>query len=271
MLLMRRVKNGEEYFVLPGGRVEENESAEQALVRELAEETSLEIKENVPAFEIENKGQLEKYFLIKDFTGTPALGGPEKTRMNPDNQYQLEWLELLKVSALKNFFPREAVNHLRALPQTHPSPEYYKAVPKKMLSAAILFFNEQGELLIVRPGYKPVWSLPGGWVDADESPRQTALRETKEEIGLEVTVCHFLGVSYTGGNGVGENVGFLFNGGVLSPEQIAKIQLDNDEIVDYKFVNLADAVDLLGSGLRAMLEKFLEAIKNNSAVYLEKL
>src|SRR3989344_357125 len=119
-LLMRRVKRGREYYVFPGGGVEDGEGDIEALRREIQEELSLTITAPVFLFEMQNEGQKEVYYLIKKFTGVTQLGGPEKERMNEDNQYYPEWLELLKVAALKNLFPREAVSQLRRLPDTHP-------------------------------------------------------------------------------------------------------------------------------------------------------
>ena len=44
MLLARHRKRGEDYWVLPGGHVEEGETMGQALVREMKEETDLDVE-----------------------------------------------------------------------------------------------------------------------------------------------------------------------------------------------------------------------------------
>jgi 8-oxo-dGTP diphosphatase len=46
-----------------------------------------------------------------------------------------------------------------------------------------------GRLLLVQRGHDPhrgLWSLPGGRIEAGESPEQAVVREVREETGLEV-------------------------------------------------------------------------------------
>ena len=46
-----------------------------------------------------------------------------------------------------------------------------------------------GRLLLIRRGHDPhrgLWSLPGGRIEAGESPEQAVVREVREETGLEV-------------------------------------------------------------------------------------
>jgi len=108
ILLMRRVKNGQEYYVFPGGGVEQNESIKTAVIREIEEELSISPKIEKLLFEIENQGRKEYYFLIKEFSDQPKLGGEEKQRMNDNNQYYPIWIELNKLSDLDNLYPEEA-------------------------------------------------------------------------------------------------------------------------------------------------------------------
>lgn len=108
ILLMRRIKNGREYYVFPGGGVKENESMEEAIIREIKEELSLKSTIDKFLFEIENQGRQEYYYLIKEFSDQPRLGGEEKQRMNQDNQYYLTWMDLDKIQALDNLYPELA-------------------------------------------------------------------------------------------------------------------------------------------------------------------
>lgn len=52
----------------------------------------------------------------------------------------------------------------------------------------------RGIVLVERKNPPPGWALPGGFVDYGESCEAAALREAKEETGLEVVLTSLLGV-----------------------------------------------------------------------------
>lgn len=115
ILLIRRVKPDKEYYTFPGGGVEENENEKHAMWREIKEELSVDAKVGKLLFEIENQGRKELYFLVDGWVGTLKLGGPEKDRMNEENQYHLEWVELSSIGNLDNLYPREAITELKQI------------------------------------------------------------------------------------------------------------------------------------------------------------
>jgi ADP-ribose pyrophosphatase YjhB (NUDIX family) len=69
------------------------------------------------------------------------------------------------------------------LPQTEHS------TPKLDVRCLVL---DRGNVLLVRESDDGLWSLPGGWVDVGELPREAAERETREEAGFDVTVTRLL-------------------------------------------------------------------------------
>ena len=151
-------------------------------------------------------------------------------------------------------------------PSLMPLPDY----PKKQLGVGALFFNRAGELLLVKPTYRDTWSIPGGVVEDGESPRQGCTREVREEIGLDVTLGPLLVVDYTSLNTAPrENLQFLFHGGVLDGDAIARIALPEAELSAHRFATTDDALILLNPRLARRLPHALRCIATATAVYLE--
>lgn len=73
--------------------------------------------------------------------------------------------------------------------------------------------NESGEVLLIKRSDTNLWSLPGGWLEPNESPEEAAIRETKEETGLDVAVIELLKIftrRACEGYGPHGAVGFLY-------------------------------------------------------------
>ncbi|MDB5260652.1 MAG: mismatch repair protein MutT [Candidatus Nomurabacteria bacterium] len=108
ILLIHRFNGDREYWVLPGGSVEEGETAEIALVREMKEELTIEVKEKKKVFTIPNVGREEHNFLIIDYRGEFILGGPEAEKVSETNKYILTWVTIEEFFKLTNFLPENA-------------------------------------------------------------------------------------------------------------------------------------------------------------------
>jgi 8-oxo-dGTP diphosphatase len=65
--------------------------------------------------------------------------------------------------------------------------------PKHIISAAAIVINERNEILLIK-GPRRGWEMPGGQVEEGESLKDAAVRETKEECGLDIEVTKFCGV-----------------------------------------------------------------------------
>ncbi|MEE6450755.1 NUDIX hydrolase [Gottfriedia acidiceleris] len=65
--------------------------------------------------------------------------------------------------------------------------------PKHIISAATIVMNEKNEILLIK-GPRRGWEMPGGQVEEGESLKEAAIRETKEESGIEIEVLKFCGV-----------------------------------------------------------------------------
>lgn len=65
--------------------------------------------------------------------------------------------------------------------------------PKHIVSAATIVINKQKEILLIK-GPRRGWEMPGGQVEEGESLKDAAIRETKEETGIDIEVLKFCGV-----------------------------------------------------------------------------
>jgi 8-oxo-dGTP pyrophosphatase MutT (NUDIX family) len=54
--------------------------------------------------------------------------------------------------------------------------------------------NDAGEILLIRRSDNDNWALPGGAVDLGESVAQAAVRETKEETGIDCEITGLVGI-----------------------------------------------------------------------------
>jgi 8-oxo-dGTP diphosphatase len=98
VLLMFRRNKGKEYFTFPGGGIESGETREQALKRELLEETSVEVSNHKLLYSVDWDSTSHQYFYLCDhLKGEPALGDfIEKEVMEKDKSQYYEpcWRKL---------------------------------------------------------------------------------------------------------------------------------------------------------------------------------
>lgn len=64
--------------------------------------------------------------------------------------------------------------------------------PKVDVRAVV--FNEHDEILLVQEKADGRWSLPGGWADVGYAPTEIAVKEVKEETGLDVSPVRLLAI-----------------------------------------------------------------------------
>ena len=147
---------------------------------------------------------------------------------------------------------------------------FSKTLPRKITAAGALFTDTGGKVLLVVPTYKTVWEIPGGTIEANESPQQACKREVREELGIDIPIGRLLRLNYRQeSEDHSEILLFLFDGGVLSAEQIATIELPPDELNNFHFLTLDNAKDKLIPSLYQLIESGLVQRELNQTQYTE--
>ena len=122
LLVMFRRREGREYYTFPGGGVEEHESLEDALLRELREETSVEVKLGMVRYELHRpedtslRNRREYFFVCTYVHGEPMLAQnsiEEKINDPQNNFFQPRWMSVADIrGGVVPLFPKEIAGRL---------------------------------------------------------------------------------------------------------------------------------------------------------------
>ncbi|MFF4893709.1 NUDIX domain-containing protein [Micromonospora chersina] len=155
----------------------------------------------------------------------------------------------------------------------------------KLEAHGAVFFDAEGRLLVVKATYgvNP-WGIPGGVAEPDEAPRATVRREVEEEIGILREPGALLVVAWQPSrrrtltesqraagwsDRLHDGVQLVFDGGVLTSDDIAGIKLDSREMADYAFLDVHEAVERMSPLHARWATAAVHARETGSVVYLE--
>jgi 8-oxo-dGTP pyrophosphatase MutT (NUDIX family) len=151
-----------------------------------------------------------------------------------------------------------------------PIADYVAGLPRKRMAAGALFRDRADRVLWVEPTYKPVWEIPGGTVEIDESPWECAAREVAEEIGLDRPLGRLLVVDHVRAEGpIPEGVMFVFDGGLLDASDVDGLVLDTRELRSAALLGLPDARALVQPRLAGRVAAALDAVRDGATALCE--
>lgn len=101
-LFRRKIKDGNvhEYYSIPGGGVEGNETLEDTVKRELKEELNVDIDLFGFLGSLETDTCIFNYYHAKIIKGTPTLGGEELLRNCKENYYKIRKINIKDIEKL---------------------------------------------------------------------------------------------------------------------------------------------------------------------------
>lgn len=99
LFFRKRIKNGIEnvYYSLPGGHLEEGESFEDAVIREVKEEMNIDVR-IIDYVGMNNISDCEeKIYHCEIISGDIKFGGEELERCSDSNYYEIMWVSIDKL------------------------------------------------------------------------------------------------------------------------------------------------------------------------------
>jgi 8-oxo-dGTP diphosphatase len=122
------------------------------------------------------------------------------------------------------------------------------------VAAAMLVTDRENRVLLVQRAWNPAqgcWSLPAGFVDHDEAPEAAAVRECREETGLDVEVIDLLTVISGREHPQGADIVIVYCGQV-----VAGALAPADDAVDVGFFSLDNVPPLAFRATREALAHY---------------
>lgn len=132
------------------------------------------------------------------------------------------------------------------------------AFPKHRLATSMAVINQENKLLLIK-NWKRGWEFPGGYVENGESVRAAAIREVKEEAGIEVQLIKFCGIT--------QDVKYsrctlVFLGEPVNNDQLVA----RDDAVDAGYFSIDEA--LLKVSLQTYKETIIKCFKDKEQFFL---
>lgn len=150
--------------------------------------------------------------------------------------------------------------------------EFYQRAPKKRIAAGILARDKQRRILLVKPTYKEPWEIPGGVVDAGESPLAACRREIDEELGVTWPIGRLLVIDYAGDDPpFAEALALVFDGGVHPDDEAPISPTAGSELSAAQWCPVDVALERVDPRLKRRLRSALSVLDESAtARYLEE-
>ena len=111
LMFRRKIKDGivNEYYAIPGGGKEENETIEECVKREINEEFNLDIEVKDYLGKVEDDKNIGHVYSAKIIGGTLKLGGEELDHNKEDNYYEVQRVKLSEIENINLFEENKAL------------------------------------------------------------------------------------------------------------------------------------------------------------------
>lgn len=147
----------------------------------------------------------------------------------------------------------------------HACDEYLDTLPRKLVAAGVLLRDNNYRIVLIEPTYKDTWEVPGGVVEAGESPWVAAERELKEELGLVRRNMPVLVVDYVpvASDGMPEGLLWIFDGGLLDETECEQLRGFDEEVKSACLLTIDEAAKRTKESLARRLKVALQAAQEH--------
>lgn len=143
-----------------------------------------------------------------------------------------------------------------------------------MAVVRVFVLDSQERVLLVKSDYKKTgpenvfWIVPGGMIEKGEFSRDAAIREVKEETGLDISVKKLLWVEESRNSNGEVNFIHYFWGEIIGGQTITgsdpELDADNQVILDVQFKSKEEIKSLPVVYPEVLLDEFWEVIRTAS-------
>lgn len=126
--------------------------------------------------------------LMRDLTRLKSIA--DLGLLYQNNEFDKERYEELREISLR-LLSTFSSNSVEELNELLPIANEY---PTAKVDIRGLVLDADNKILLVKESTDNRWSLPGGWADVGYSPKETIIKEIKEETGLDAEVMQLLAV-----------------------------------------------------------------------------
>lgn len=189
------------------------------------------------------------------------LGMRQEARLIENDQRNGQWSTELVFAMLD----RDWSEVRSQAPGLLPANEYYRTLPRRRVGAGLLITNPAGDVLLLETTYKQAWEIPGGACEGGEHPRETARREVREELGLDLGIGPLLVFDHRSEpEPKGDAIMLVYDGGTMADP--ASIVVDGSEIASFRFVAPENLEQVTTARMATRLRGALQARRQNRPI-----
>lgn len=174
--------------------------------------------------------------------------------------YALEnYNELNKIS-------KEMLQNFMDVKFDRPSMFDREIYPTPNISSRTVIVNKSKEILLVKEANSGLWSIPGGWCDLYDSPKEAAFNEVSQEAGVEPEIKRVIGILHRTPFKTNKNIPeyvIVFEGDVEGKE----FHEHTHETLEVKFFPLHQLPDMSKKLSMVEIEKIIEAYEKGTTIF----